>query len=130
MFEVKRLNEGSILFKEGAIGAEAFLVKKGRIRISRRNGGSKEVLAELGPGEIFGEMAQIIPSLKRTAQAESITFTEVVVINKMTFENILNNLNSIARHMIISLADRLVKSNNKEPGAGDNQGSGGGSPRI
>ncbi|MBC7545418.1 MAG: cyclic nucleotide-binding domain-containing protein, partial [Candidatus Sericytochromatia bacterium] len=49
--------KGEVIFHEGVGGDIAFLIKTGRVGISRDIGDETIPLAEFGPGEIFGEMA-------------------------------------------------------------------------
>ena len=48
---------GTVLFRQGEPGAEMYVVQRGRVSISARAGSAAKVLATLGPGEFFGEMA-------------------------------------------------------------------------
>ncbi len=79
---------GMPIFEEGDSGQAAYIIEQGKVEIfSRREGGDK-VLAELGPGEIFGEMA-LIDNDPRSASARSTGDTRVVVIDR---DQILNRL--------------------------------------
>ncbi|MCB9642813.1 MAG: cyclic nucleotide-binding domain-containing protein [Myxococcales bacterium] len=58
--------DGQILMRQGERGNEFFLISEGRVVLTRRVDGEEEVLAELGPGQFFGEIALLTP-LRRTA---------------------------------------------------------------
>ena len=50
---------GTWIFREGDHGESAYLVTRGRVRISTRRGGAERTLAEIGAGDVFGEVALI-----------------------------------------------------------------------
>lgn len=63
--------DGSTLFVEGSAGDCLYIVAEGTVRISRRIAGrSESVLANLGHGEVFGEMAVVDDQL-RSADAHA-----------------------------------------------------------
>ena len=69
----KPLRKGQILFREGDGGDEMFLVRAGSIVISKAvTGRVEQVLARVGPGDFFGEMALFDRSPRSaTVQADS-----------------------------------------------------------
>jgi extracellular factor (EF) 3-hydroxypalmitic acid methyl ester biosynthesis protein len=52
-----------ILIREGSAAKTVFLIRSGKVRVERNNGGGRAVLVTLGPGAIFGEMAFIEDAL-------------------------------------------------------------------
>jgi len=46
-----------VLFREGDRGQTMYVIRSGKVNISKRIGDSEITLAVLGPGEFFGEMA-------------------------------------------------------------------------
>ena len=67
------LRKGQVLFREGDPGEELFLVQRGTIVISKGvTGRVEQVLARIGPGDFFGEMALFDRAPRSaTVQAES-----------------------------------------------------------
>ncbi len=59
---------GERLFEEGEPGKAIFIVRSGRIELSRRVGEGHRTLSLLSAGQMFGEMA-ILDNVKRTASA-------------------------------------------------------------
>jgi len=55
--QLKELKKGDILFKEGEASDAMYVIKKGRIAITKTKGSGEVELAELGAGEMLGEMA-------------------------------------------------------------------------
>jgi EAL domain-containing protein (putative c-di-GMP-specific phosphodiesterase class I) len=62
------LKEGEWLFKEGDAGDTAFVIENGLLEICREEDGKTEHIAQLGPGELIGEMT-LIDKLPRSASA-------------------------------------------------------------
>ncbi len=55
--QVKELKKGDLLFREGDVSDAMYVIKKGRIAITKTKGSGEIELAELGAGEMLGEMA-------------------------------------------------------------------------
>ena len=102
--------KGSMVILEEEFGDIVFIIKKGTVKITRVNDEGKEViLAMLGEGEIFGEMA-IIDGETRSANALAQENCEVVAISSEDFINILKNHFSVSLALMGELAKRLRKS--------------------
>jgi len=66
-----RLKRGGILFAEGDGGNELYIVDYGRIAITKAvEGNLEQVLAHMGPGDYFGEMA-LLEQIPRSATASA-----------------------------------------------------------
>ena len=50
---------GQLIFAEGEIGAEMFIIQSGKVRISKRSKDGEKTLVILEEGDFFGEMAVI-----------------------------------------------------------------------
>lgn len=55
--QIKELKKGDLLFREGDVSDAMYVIKKGRIAITKVKGAGEIELAELGAGEMLGEMA-------------------------------------------------------------------------
>jgi len=64
------------IFKEGDPGDGVYFVKDGLVEISSVVGAGRRVLSQLGPGEVFGEMA-VIEHRPRSATAIAVRDTDV-----------------------------------------------------
>lgn len=53
------LNAGQTVFEEGEIGSAFYVVLSGRVSVCKERLGKVVELAQLGPGECFGEMALV-----------------------------------------------------------------------
>ncbi|MDB4971674.1 MAG: hypothetical protein JWN48_15 [Myxococcaceae bacterium] len=59
---VEEVSQGHEIVRQGDAGSEAFVVARGALKVVRREGADETLLARLGPGSIFGEMALISES--------------------------------------------------------------------
>jgi CRP-like cAMP-binding protein len=105
----KEFPEGTVLFKEGDLGREMFVLQTGKVLISKCVRGTEKLLASLGPGEFFGEMA-IISNRPRNAQALVTETARVLVIDSKTFETMIRGNAEIAVRMIKKLSERLTEA--------------------
>ena len=102
----KDLSKGTVLFREGDLGREMFIIQKGRVQVRKRVGTAEKVLAELSDGEFFGEMA-LLTGMDRSATVEVIEDSKLLVINPDTFESLLKSNPDIALKMLKKMASRL-----------------------
>jgi EAL domain-containing protein (putative c-di-GMP-specific phosphodiesterase class I) len=75
----KRFTRGEVIFRERDVATEAFIIESGRVEISTDVGIERKVLAVLGPGEMFGEMAAL-DGTERSATAMALQDTELTLI--------------------------------------------------
>jgi CRP/FNR family cyclic AMP-dependent transcriptional regulator len=73
----KNLKKGDILFRENDPSEAMYVIKSGRLAVTKAKGDSEIVLAELGPGDMIGEMA-FFDSKPRSAGARAVQDTVVI----------------------------------------------------
>jgi CRP-like cAMP-binding protein len=73
---------GRVLAVEGEFGREFFVILDGTAEVLRGD----TVIAELGPGEFFGEMA-LLDEDRRTATVRSISPMKVLVMTRQSFRD-------------------------------------------
>ncbi len=109
-FKPRNYLKNSMIILEEEYGDLVFVVHTGTIKITRVNDEGKEViLALLGPGEIFGELA-ILDGEARSANALAQENCHLLAINKEDFLDILKNNFSVSINLMCELAKRLRKS--------------------
>ncbi len=107
---VMKFNPNEVLFEEGSTGEIAYVIKRGSVEISIMSSGRKVVLAILEPPAIFGEMALFFKEEKRSATAIALEYTELLQIEKQTFENYFKESPPIMEHMLNALVGRLRRT--------------------
>jgi CRP-like cAMP-binding protein len=98
---------GTALFREGELGSEMYVIRSGKVRISKRMSGVEQTLGLLLPGEFFGEMA-LLCNRPRSATATVVEAARLLVIDAQTFETMLRTNLEVAVRMIRKLAQRLA----------------------
>lgn len=83
--KVRRYPAGTSIFEEGTPSNEFFIIKKGRVRITKNKGNNKVEVGFLKEGDCFGELA-LSGGGVRTSGAEAIDTTEVFVLTIQDFE--------------------------------------------
>jgi len=96
--------KGKVLFKEGEPGLEAFLVEKGKVLILKKGTEAPIIVASLGPGALFGEMA-ILDGAQRMATAVAGEDTICVVINSQQLTQRMMQLDPDLMRLMISLME-------------------------
>jgi len=82
MIKVYGFEKGELIFSEGDVGEELYIIASGKVAISKRvKGNLEQVLAHLGRGECFGEMA-ILEKIPRTASAQSEEDSTLMALSK------------------------------------------------
>lgn len=76
---------GQVIFNEGDKSHDAYYLVQGFVEISVKSVNGKQVLAKLGPGEVFGEMGMIMDR-PRSATAMALETSLVEVISEPEFE--------------------------------------------
>ncbi len=105
----KEMPKGTVLCREGEPGKEMYVLQSGKVAISKKVRDVEKVLAVLGPGEFFGEMA-IISNKPRNASAIVEEDARLLVIDPKTFEAMIRGNSEISVRMIKKLAERLSEA--------------------
>ena len=108
--KTRKYPKNSMIILEEEMGDVCFIVMIGTVKITRVNDEGKEViLAMLGVGEVFGEMA-ILDGDSRSANALAQENCEVIAINREDFIEMLKSNNIISFNLMTEFAIRLRKS--------------------
>ena len=101
--------EKMILIEESA-GETFFLISKGTVKITRMSDDGREViLAILGEGDFFGEMA-LLDGEGRSANVVALEDAEVLTLQRSDFLDILERFPKIAIHLLKELTTRIRHS--------------------
>jgi CRP-like cAMP-binding protein len=97
---------GDIIFSEGEIGTEMYIIQSGTVELLKEIGGETRVLSTLEKGDFFGEMS-VLEDLPRSASARAKTDVELVRVNGATFDAMLKSNTEIAVRMLRKLSRRI-----------------------
>ena len=103
--ETRFFKAGTIIFHQGDVANEMFVIKSGHVRIQLGN----RTLAELRADNIFGEMA-LIDDEPRSASAIAITDVELVPVSERQFLFMVSQTPYFALKVMRVLAQRLRKT--------------------
>ncbi len=114
--------KSEIIFEQGSPGSEMFLIRKGKIRLSVKQGELKEVvLAILNPGDFFGEMA-LLDDSPRSATASSLEDdAELFVLDRVKFLFIVRQQPEFALSLMHALCQRVRNLNQQLSAKGESQ---------
>ena len=100
------------IVREAGPGDAAFLIVSGLVAVRRKDpdSGVEFLLAELGPGQMFGEMA-LITGKPRTATVVALEQTACAVLDRPAFERALQQHPGIALALARVMAERLEQTN-------------------
>lgn len=95
-----------LLFAEGEIGNELYIIQKGSVKISKIVNNQEVVLAVLGKGDIFGEMA-LLEDKPRAATAEVYEDCTVLAVNRANFEGLIKAHPELVARLTTLMAERI-----------------------
>lgn len=106
-----QIRRGEVLFHEGDSGDRLYVVTEGKIKLGRTSADGREnLLAILGPGQMFGELSLFDPG-PRSAAATAVTDCELESLGHADLNQWLNQHPNVARALLHQLAARLRRSN-------------------
>jgi len=97
-----QVKPGSVLTRQGDAGREFMIIVEGQATV-RRDG---KVLATLGPGDFFGELA-VIAGVPRIATITADTEMTIDALNRREFSSLLDESPKIAKKILIGAVARL-----------------------
>lgn len=101
---------GAVILCEETAGQHLYIVKRGRVRVVKRTRGGETVLGELGPGNLFGEMALIDKRL-RSASVIATEPTVCIELPCLLVEDMLERSNPWVAALLRILVLRLRGAN-------------------
>jgi CRP-like cAMP-binding protein len=105
------LSRGNVLFHEGEAGDRLYIIGEGKIKLGRSStDGRENLLALLGPGDMFGELTLFSPG-PRTATATSVSESVVYELSHRALVEWIRPRPAVAAHLLAALAIRLRRTN-------------------
>ncbi len=106
-----RLRRGEVLFHEGDTGDKLYIVAEGKVKLGRTSSDGREnLLAILGPGQMFGELSLFDPG-PRSATVTAVTDVAFYSLSHDDLLRWLDGRPDVANGLLAQLAGRLRRAN-------------------
>ena len=102
----QRWEPGQEIVRQGDTGVGMFIVRSGKVEIVQDHDGRSEKVRDLGPGDVFGEMA-LLDEFPRSATVRAAEPTTCLGITRWHFRGILESHPQIALKLLPVLTKRL-----------------------
>ena len=103
----RRFRRGEVIFHLGDPGDALFVIVSGEVKISLPSEtGDEAILATLGPGAVFGELA-LLDGAPRSASATAISAAETVVLPRDRFRELIATEPGVRDALLASIAGEL-----------------------
>ena len=101
---------GETLFHYGDPADSLHLLDRGRMAVRVLTPqGDQAILAVLGPGDVFGELALIDPKARRSATITALTSCQTIVLNRSQFEELRRRHPGVEQFLMASLAAQVTR---------------------
>lgn len=105
------VGRGEVVFAEGEPGNCLFVILDGKVKLGQTSSdGREQVMAVLGPGEMFGELSLFDPG-QRTSTATAVTDTVLLGLGQGDLRPWLTGRPEVAEALLQALAQRLRRTN-------------------
>jgi CRP/FNR family transcriptional regulator/CRP/FNR family cyclic AMP-dependent transcriptional regulator len=103
----RRYRAGEGVFEQGSPGNSLYIVKSGLVDIIvAEASGHSRALAQIGPGQVFGEFA-LLDGLPRSAGAVAHERSELLILTRPEFFMYLEQHRAVAINLLVLLSRRL-----------------------
>ncbi|MEK2646770.1 Crp/Fnr family transcriptional regulator [Bdellovibrio sp. BCCA] len=110
--QVLKLTDGEILFREGDLSREMYIVQCGTVEVYKKVEGSTVILGKVERGSMVGEMS-LLESLPRSASARSVGDTTLLVLDPGSFLLKIRRDPTFAFELMKQLSGRIRQTNDK-----------------
>lgn len=107
LFGIEEYEPGEVIFQEGEVADRVYIIQKGEVDVARSVQGKEIVLARLGPGDYFGEMAFFVAGGRRTATVRTQTSVILQVLGKENFTRLMQVVPAARKEFSAKATERL-----------------------
>jgi small-conductance mechanosensitive channel/CRP-like cAMP-binding protein len=105
MSETRIYATGEAIIRQGDTDEEFFIVERGRVAVELAGSNSTQRLAELGPGQFFGEMS-LMTGERRRATVRALDECRLLVVGKQAFHKMFDDRPELIARISETLALR------------------------
>jgi CRP/FNR family cyclic AMP-dependent transcriptional regulator len=105
---------GEAICRQGELGDCMYVVQSGEVVVTRRGEGAGSVLALLGPGETFGEMA-VLSRQPRSATVRALGHARVLTLDRRASLRRLHEDPSLASRILQQMSERVRRLDERLP---------------
>ncbi len=102
--------EGAVIFRQGDIGSSLFVIEDGEVEISHGEGKTRIVLANLFPGQYFGELS-LFDGGPRSATATALKKAGLIRLDRDDLVEYVNKNPAAALRIIAEMGEKLRQTN-------------------
>ncbi len=110
---LRHFNNGQVIFHHGDPGGLLYIISKGKVKITHSTlEGQEALLAILGEGDFFGELA-LLDDSPRSATAEAVGPTETLTLHRSDFRRFLKDNPDFSMHVLQTMARHIRRLNSQ-----------------
>lgn len=102
----KVYSDGEVIFREGEEGEKMYVIQDGKVKITKQSPSGDLMIATLGSGDIFGEMA-LLDRMPRSATAIAFGKARLLGIDKNKLFQSLSRDSTLAFRILESMSQRI-----------------------
>lgn len=106
LFAVDHRGPGEVIFSQGESGDCAYFIRRGTVEVI--DGERDQVVATLGPGDYFGEMA-LLGDRPRNATVRTVSDSEFAVLGKQNFLHMVGLLPATKEAVLATVRERAMR---------------------
>jgi CRP/FNR family transcriptional regulator, cyclic AMP receptor protein len=106
LLKEENYRSGEKVIEEGRAGESLYIVRSGKLRVSRAFDTETFVLTELGPNDFFGEMS-LIDDFAASATVETLTDSSLLKMTREDFKALVGTSSELSSRLWESLARSL-----------------------
>jgi predicted acylesterase/phospholipase RssA/CRP-like cAMP-binding protein len=107
-FELMDVPAGCVVFTEGDVADDAYLVVTGRLSVTRKEADEEVELARIGRGQIVGESG-LLDQTPRSATITAVRDTVLARIDEASFEHLIGRHPKVMARVTRQIVDRIVR---------------------
>jgi CRP/FNR family transcriptional regulator, cyclic AMP receptor protein len=105
--------EGDVIIKQGDSGIGLYVICSGKVKIVKETAGGEKIdIAELGPGDFFGEMT-VLDNAPRSANVIALVESRCLVLSAWDFNARMNMDPKIALKILPIVVKRFRETNER-----------------